>query len=112
MTVKPDVPDVPDAAAAAATAATAPKPPSAPKPASAPKPVQADPTAPARVDVRGFTLDGYGLPIAGPERSKRLAALAVREGVERADPAIDPDGWDEDTTQAVIAAAMKEPKNG
>ena len=109
MRVKPDVPDVPDAAAAAATSATAPKPPSAPKP---PKPVQADPTAPPIVDVRGFTLDGYGLPIAGPERSKRLAALAAREGVERADPAIDPDGWDEDTTQAVIAAAMKEQKNG
>lgn len=46
------------------------------------------PTAPRRTDERGFELDEWGLPRAGPVRVARLAGMA------RADPNIDPTGWD------------------
>ncbi len=55
------------------------------------------PTAPRARDAQGFELDEDGLPIAGPERQRRLAEAGLP------DPLNDRAGY---------ARAMKEQKNG
>ncbi len=52
------------------------------------------------IDAKGFALDAWGLPFAGPERVRRLGEL------RRADPALDDGDWSAELTQAVTAAAM------
>ena len=53
--------------------------------AKAPATTQDDPTAPRTVDVNGFELDQWKLPVVGPARIEALAG--------RPDPMIDPDGF-------------------
>lgn len=52
------------------------------------------------IDPKGFALDAWGLPFAGPERMRRLAEM------KRADPALDDSDWSDALTTAVIAQAM------
>lgn len=51
------------------------------------KVTQAEPTKPRPHDPQGRELDGFGLPVSGPARLRRLAEMG------RSDPNGDPDGW-------------------
>lgn len=73
-----------------------------------PKVSQDVPTALPPRDEQGFELDSWGLPIVGPVRAARLAALG------KPDPNIDPDAWEADAVQLPTggSASNEELNNG
>lgn len=69
---------------------------------------QDSPTQPRPRDAQGHELDGWGLPIAGPVRAARLAALG------RPDPNVEPEAWASTSIGAAEPAPepMTEESNG
>lgn len=74
----------------------------------APETTQDAPTAPRVRDANGFELDVWGLPLVGPERAKRLAALG------KADPHDDPEAWADGANLSATTThdVTKEQSNG
>jgi len=68
-----------------------------PKPRPAPETTQEEPTAERPRDEFGFELDHWGLPLAGPERARRLELLG------KSDPDEDPQGWADADAASVVS---------